>query len=82
MPQETKIAFPMQCVIGDFSGVAEKCDRFTFILIGLLVQWQGFKNFSESLKSCQKVERLRSENSAGLGLVDMLLRGVNLSVFY
>ena len=42
----------------------KKCDRFTFILAGLLVQWRGFKNFSGSLKSCKKVERIRSENSA------------------
>ena len=63
-------------VIGDFGGVAKKYDGFTFILAGLLVQWRGFKNFSGSLKSCQKVERVRSENSAGLGSVGVLLTGV------
>ena len=46
--------------------------------MGLLVQWQGLKNFSGSLKSCQKVERVRSENSAGLGSAGVLLRGVTL----
>ena len=44
-------------VIRDFGGVAKKCDGFAFILAGLLVQWRGFKSFSGSLKSCQKVER-------------------------
>ena len=73
----------MQCVIsllviGDFSGVAKKkCDGFTFILAGLLVQLRGFKNFSGSLKSCQKVERVRSENSAGLGSAGVSFRDVN-----
>ena len=28
-------------VIGDFGGVAKKCDGFTFVLAALLVQWQG-----------------------------------------
>ena len=28
-------------VIGDFGGVANKFDWFTFILAGLLVQWLG-----------------------------------------
>ena len=58
-------------VIGDFGGVAKKCDRFTFILVGSLVQWWGFQNFSRSLRSSQKVERVRSENLAGLGLTDV-----------
>ena len=48
------------------AGLRKKCDGFTFILAGLLVQWRGFENFSGSLNSCQKVERVRSENSAGL----------------
>ena len=56
----------------------EKCDGFTFILAGLLVQWQGFKNFRLSLKSCQKVERVRSENSADVGSTGVLLRGVTV----
>ena len=47
-------------------------------MAGLLVQWRGFKNFSGSLKSCQKVERVRSENSAGLGSAGVLLRGVEV----
>ena len=64
--------------LGDFGGVSKKCDRFIFILAGLLVQWRGFKNFSRSLKSCQKVERVRSENWAGLGSAGVLLRGVSL----
>ena len=55
--------------MGDFGGVAKKCDRFTFILA-------GFKNFSGWLKSCQKVEQVRSENSPGLGSAGVLLRGV------
>ena len=63
-------------VIRDFGGVAKKCDRFTFILAGLLVQWRGLKNFSGSLKSFQEVERVRSENSAGLGSAGVSLRGV------
>ena len=62
-------------VIGDFGGVAKKCDGFTFILAGLLVQWSGFKNFSGSLKSCQKVERVRRENSAGVLLTGVKLAG-------
>ena len=57
-------------------GLRKKCDGFTFILAGLLVQWRGFKNFGGSLKSFQEVERVRSENSAGLGLAGVLLRGV------
>ena len=48
--------------------------------MGLLVQWLGFKNFSRSLKSCQKVERVRSDNSAGLGSAGVLLRGVIASL--
>ena len=64
--------------IGDFGMVAKKCDGFTLILAGLLVQWRGFKNFSGSLKSCQKIERVRSENSAAL-VRRVLLRCVTLS---
>ena len=58
------------------AGLRKKCDGFSFILAGLLVQWRGFKDFSGSLKSCQKVERVRSENSAGLVSAGVLLRGV------
>ena len=36
----------------------------------------GLKDFSGLLKSCQKVERVRSENSGGLGVAGVLLRGV------
>ena len=43
---------------------------------GIITLVAGFKNFSGSLKSCQKVKRVRSENSAGLGSVGVLLRGV------
>ena len=63
---------------GDFGGVEKKCDEFTFILAGLLVQWQGFKKFSWLLKSCQRVERVRKENLAGLDSEGVLLRGVLL----
>ena len=54
-------------VIGDFGGVAKKCDGFTFILAGLLVQWRGFKISAGSSKAARKL------SGSGAGV---LLRGV------
>ena len=60
------------------AGLRKKCEGFTFVLAGFLVQRRGFKNFSGSLKSCQKVGRVRSENSAGPGVLQLFLTCLNL----
>ena len=63
-------------VIGEFGGVAKKMWQVYIYSGGIICPVAGFKNFSGSLKSCQKVERVRSENSAGLGMAGVLLRAV------
>ena len=65
-------------VIGDFGGVAKKMWRVYIYSDGITSPVAGIKNFSGSLKSWQKVERVRSENSAGLASAGVLLRGVKL----
>ena len=50
-------------VIGDFGGVAKKCDGFTIILAELLVQWWGLKISAGRSKAARRLRGQEREFS-------------------